>query len=100
MRRLRPAYPPQRRAALALAEFGGIEQVKQAVRDRPRGHQVSSFCWQDARYGMRQLRRNRGFTLYCGGHPGPGNWCDHGDLFRRLLTFAETASVLPTRTGW
>ena len=46
----------------ALAEFGGIEQVKQAVRDHRAGTAIE-LLWQDARYGLRQLRRNRGFTL-------------------------------------
>jgi predicted permease len=46
----------------ALAEFGGIEQVKQAVREHRIGTDVE-FLWQDARYGMRQLRRNPGFTV-------------------------------------
>ena len=45
-----------------LAEFGGIEQVKQAVRDRRAGAAVELF-WQDVRFGMRQLRRNPGFTI-------------------------------------
>src|SRR5664279_2457330 len=47
---------------MALAEFGGMEQVKQAVRDRRSGTGVD-LLWQDARYGFRQLRRNPGFTL-------------------------------------
>src|SRR5580692_4574290 len=46
----------------ALAEFGGVEQVKQAVRDRRAGN-VIEILWQDVRYGIRQLRRNRGFTV-------------------------------------
>jgi predicted permease len=46
----------------ALAEFGGKEQVKQAVRDSRAGTGVE-LLWQDARYGLRQLRRNPGFTL-------------------------------------
>jgi hypothetical protein len=46
----------------ALAEFGGIEQVKQAVRELRIGTGVE-LLWQDARYGVRQLRRNRGFTV-------------------------------------
>lgn len=44
------------------AEFGGVEQVKQAVRDRRAGAKVE-LLWQDARFGMRQLWRNSGFTL-------------------------------------
>ena len=46
----------------ALAQFGGIEQVKQAVRQRRAGAGVEQL-WQDARFGVRQLRRNPGFTL-------------------------------------
>src|ERR1035437_1520619 len=45
----------------ALAEFGGIEQVKQAVRDHRAGTGVE-LLWQDVRFGLRQLRRNPGFT--------------------------------------
>jgi predicted permease len=46
----------------ALAEFGGIEQVKQAVREHRAGAGVE-LLWQDARYGLRQLSRNPGFTV-------------------------------------
>jgi predicted permease len=45
----------------ALADFGGIEQVKQTVRDGRAGSRVERL-WQDARFGLRQLRRNPGFT--------------------------------------
>ena len=45
-----------------LAEFGGIEQVKQAARDHRAGVGLVSF-WQDARFGLRQLWRSPGFTL-------------------------------------
>jgi predicted permease len=46
----------------ALAEFGGIEQVKQAVRERRVGIGLELLI-QNARYGLRQLRRNPGFTV-------------------------------------
>lgn len=53
------AQPEARRQA--LAEFGGIEQVKQAVRDRRAGTQFEIIV-HDVTYGVRQLRRNPGFT--------------------------------------
>jgi predicted permease len=45
-----------------LADLGGIEQVKQSVRDRRAGTGLE-LLWQDVRYALRQLRRNRAFTL-------------------------------------
>jgi len=46
----------------ALADFGGVEQVKQRVRDHRSGAGLE-LLGQDLRYGLRQLRRNRAFTL-------------------------------------
>lgn len=46
----------------ALADFGGVEQVKQAVRERRTGVWLD-LLGHDVRYGLRQLRRNPGFTL-------------------------------------
>jgi predicted permease len=46
----------------ALAEFGGIEQVKQAVRDRRAGSGWERV-WRDLHQGFRQLKRNPGFTI-------------------------------------
>ncbi|HTX74596.1 MAG TPA: ABC transporter permease, partial [Terracidiphilus sp.] len=45
-----------------MTELGGMEQVKQAVRDRRAGTRIE-LLWRDARYGARQLLRNPGFTL-------------------------------------
>ncbi|MGB6686410.1 MAG: ABC transporter permease [Terracidiphilus sp.] len=45
----------------ALAEIGGMEPVKQAVRDHRAGANVE-LLWQDVRYGLRQLRRNPVFA--------------------------------------
>jgi putative ABC transport system permease protein len=53
-----PAEEAQRRARL---EFGGLEQVKEECRDA-RGVNFIETTIQDVRYGLRQLRRNPGFT--------------------------------------
>lgn len=45
----------------ALVECGGVEQVKQAVRERRTGVQLELW-WQDVRYALRQLKRNRAFA--------------------------------------
>jgi len=46
----------------AQVEFGGIEQVKQAVRDRRAGAGLELF-WQDVQFSLRQLGRAPGFTI-------------------------------------
>ncbi len=45
----------------ALAESGGIEPIKQAVRDRRAGVTLEIFA-QDVRYSLRQLRRSPAFA--------------------------------------
>jgi predicted permease len=54
--------PPSEARRTTLADLGGIEQVKQSVRDRRTGAQLE-LLWQDVRYALRQLRRNRAFAL-------------------------------------
>jgi len=46
---------------VAISDFGGIEQVKQAVRDHRTGQSLETI-WQDMRYGWRQVVRNPGFA--------------------------------------
>ena len=44
-----------------LAGIGGIEQVKQSVRDQRSGAGLE-ILWQETRYGLRQFSRNPGFA--------------------------------------
>ncbi|MGH9446463.1 MAG: permease prefix domain 1-containing protein, partial [Terriglobia bacterium] len=46
----------------ALRAFGGVQQKKEACRDADRLRWIEDFA-QDFRYGLRQLRRNPGFTI-------------------------------------
>jgi predicted permease len=57
----RSGLSPSEARRQALAEFGGVEQVKQAVRDR-RTSTLAESIVQDIRYGLRQMRRNPAFA--------------------------------------
>jgi len=46
----------------AILEVGGVEQVKEEVRSNRTGFTIETF-FQDARYGLRSLRKKPGFTL-------------------------------------
>jgi predicted permease len=58
---IRAGMPPKEAQRAARIELGGIEQVKQQVREKRIGNGIHSLI-SDCRYGLRQLRKNPGFT--------------------------------------
>lgn len=54
-------FAPEEARRLALTESGGMEQVKQAVRDQRASTAIESLI-QDIRYGLRGFRRSKAFT--------------------------------------
>lgn len=58
---IRAGMPPEQAQRAARMELGGIEQLKEQVRDQRIGNWLHSV-FADCRYGVRQLRKNRGFT--------------------------------------
>jgi len=58
---IRAGMSPSEAQRAAQIELGGIEQVKEQVRDERRGNILHSII-SDCRYGLRQLRKNPGAT--------------------------------------
>jgi predicted permease len=58
---LRAGMSPGEAQRVARMELGGIEQVKEQVREKRIGNWLHSV-FSDCRYGVRQLRKNPGFT--------------------------------------
>jgi predicted permease len=58
---IRVGMPPKEAQRAARIELGGIEQVKEQVRGERIGNRFHSVI-SDCRYGLRQFRKNPGFT--------------------------------------
>src|SRR6266704_2322093 len=58
---IRAGMPPEEAQRAARIELGGIEKVKEQVRDERMGNWLHSVL-SDCRYGLRQLRKNLGAT--------------------------------------
>ena len=59
---IRAGMPPDEARRAARIELGGVEQVKQQVRERRVGNWLRSVV-SDCRFGLRQLSKNPGFTV-------------------------------------
>jgi predicted permease len=60
-RYIRDGLPPDHARRAALRAFGGVARIKDDVRETWLSRLFETFA-QDVRYGMRNLRRNRGFA--------------------------------------
>ncbi|HEX4544070.1 MAG TPA: ABC transporter permease [Candidatus Acidoferrum sp.] len=58
---IRAGMPPKEAQRAARIELGGIEQVKEEVREQQIGNWLRTVI-SDCRYGLRQLRKNPGFA--------------------------------------
>src|SRR2546430_1458408 len=106
---------PKEARHTALRSLGGIEQAKEECRDARKVNLIENFL-QDARFGLRMLRRSPGFsllailclTLGIGANAAVFSWME-GILFRpypavvhkeQLFALSGTALGEPDLTSW
>ena len=59
--KIKQGLTPEAARRAALVELGGVEQVKERVREIRQGRLLEDL-WQDARYAVRSLRKHPSFT--------------------------------------
>jgi hypothetical protein len=69
--RIRSGDSPDEARRAALVELGGVEQVKEQVRDARTGAWLDTLL-QDLRYGVRTLVKTPGYSLSVVGSLSPG----------------------------
>jgi putative ABC transport system permease protein len=88
----------------ARLEFGGVEQVKEAVRDERHGAVLDKLV-QDVRYGLRMIRRTPGFAIIVvltlgGGIAGVATMFSVVDaVLLRPLPFADADGLVTVGSG-
>jgi putative ABC transport system permease protein len=60
--KIKNGFSPAEARRAALIEMGGVEQVKESVREVRMGHFLETI-WQDMRYGARMLTKKPSFTI-------------------------------------
>src|SRR5688500_9749679 len=59
--RIRDGATPAEARRMAVLQLGGVEQAKERVRTARHGGWLDAV-WRDVHYGLRQVRRNPGFS--------------------------------------
>jgi len=94
---LRAGMPPEEARRAARIELGGLEQVKEQVREERFGNWVHSVL-SDCRYAARQLRKNPGATAIMVFTLALAIRRHHGNLQRRIRVLLRPRRT-PIRTG-